>query len=107
MDYKELLERLKYYGTTYAIGENLGREIDGTDEVMADAATAIETLLAERDAAVEMLRGECHACKHNVGWHNVGKCCTCIHETASPLIPKEQCDDNWEWRGPQKEDKED
>lgn len=104
MDYKELIERLKYYGTTYAIGENLGREIDGTEEVMADAATAIETLLAERDAAVSMLHGECRACKHNAGWHNVGKCTTCKHETDGPLLPKDQRGDNWEWRSPKKGD---
>nr|DAN00994.1 MAG TPA: hypothetical protein [Caudoviricetes sp.] len=44
MDYKELVERLKYYGTTYAIGDNLGREIIGTDELMLNAADAITDL---------------------------------------------------------------
>lgn len=52
MGYKELIERLKYYGTTYATGDNLGREIDGSDELMLEAATAIETMLVERDAAL-------------------------------------------------------
>lgn len=35
---KDLIDRLTYYGTTYAIGDNLGREIDGTDELMLEAA---------------------------------------------------------------------
>lgn len=45
MDYKELVERLKYYGTTYAIGDNLGRGITGTDELMLNAADAITDLI--------------------------------------------------------------
>lgn len=50
MDYKELAERLKYYGTTYAIGDNLGREITGTDELMLNAAESITELLTENQA---------------------------------------------------------
>lgn len=105
IDYKEMIERLKYYGTTYAIWDNLGREINGSDDLMLTAAGAIETLLEERNAAVEMLRGECHACKHNAGWHNIGKCGVCVHETARDSFIPEKRTDCWEWRGPQKEDK--
>ena len=47
MDIEKLIEQLKYYGTTYAIGDNLGKEIDGSDELMLDAATALSTLQAE------------------------------------------------------------
>ena len=47
MDYKELVARLRYYGTEYAIGNNLGREISGSDEVLLSAADAIEALMAE------------------------------------------------------------
>ena len=47
MDSKKLIEQLKYYGTTYAIGDNLGKEIDGSDELMLNAATALSTLQAE------------------------------------------------------------
>lgn len=50
MDYKGLAERLKYYGTTYAIGDNLGREITGTDELMLNAAESITELLTENQA---------------------------------------------------------
>ena len=47
MDIKKLIEQLKYYGTTYAIGDSLGREIEGSDELMLNAATALSTLQAE------------------------------------------------------------
>ena len=70
MDSEKLIEQLKYYGTTYAIGDNLGKEIDGSDELMLNAATALSTfqaeneklraeleqVKAERDAAVERIR---------------------------------------------------
>ena len=102
MDNKELIE----------LSRKAAVEWQGTHEyyqtavLITSLCDATETLLAERAAAVEMLRGECHACKHNAGWHNVGKCCTCIHENAGPLIPMEQCDDNWEWRSPTPPDRE-
>ena len=54
MDIEKLIERLKYYGTTYAIGDNLGKEVDGSDELMLNAATALSTLQAEN----EKLRSE-------------------------------------------------
>ena len=47
MDIEKLIEQLKYYGTTYAIGDNLGKEVDGSDELMLNAATALSTLQAE------------------------------------------------------------
>ena len=49
MDSEKLIEQLKYYGTTYAIGDNLGKEIDGSDELMLNAATALSTLQAENE----------------------------------------------------------
>lgn len=94
-DYKALIAELRFLSSI--VPEDMC-DSDGKD-ALEKAAAAIETLLAERDAAVEMLRGECRACKHNSVWHNVGKCCTCTHETAGALIPKDQCTDNWEWKG--------
>lgn len=111
VDYKELIELLREWDES-CISDLCGKDILNCDDlcinrgaecIVHQAITAIETLLEERDAAVEMLRGQCHACSHNAGWHNVGKCCTCKHETAGPLIPVEQCDDNWQWCGPKKE----
>lgn len=98
MDYKELLRR----GHNWR-GNNFRQETNEPRNIIAEMSTAIETLLMELEAAVEMLRGECHACKHNTGWHNVGKCTCCTHETAGALLPKDQCADNWEWKGLQSE----
>ena len=49
MDIEKLIEQLKYYGTTYAIGDNLGKEIDGSDELMLDAAITLSTLQDENE----------------------------------------------------------
>ena len=51
-DIKELIDRIKYYGTSYAIGDNLGREIGGTDDLLMAAASALENLDAQLDACV-------------------------------------------------------
>ena len=56
MDIEKLIERLKYYGTTYAIGDNLGKEVDGSDELMLNAATALSTLQAENEKLRSDLR---------------------------------------------------
>lgn len=76
MDYEKLIKRLRKYA-------DFGAKL----VVCEDAATAIETLLAERDAAVEELRGECRVCEHR------GEC-----------LFNDQCGNgsNWQWRGPQK-----
>ena len=61
MDIEKLIERLKYYGTTYAIGDNLGKEVDGSDELMLNAATALSTLQAENEkmrAELEQVKRE-------------------------------------------------
>lgn len=92
MNYQKLIEVLQ--------DENNCNVLD----YIEDAATAIKTLLMERNAAVEELRGECHACKHNAGWHNVGMCLTCTHETAKGITDSEKRIDCWEWQGPKKDD---
>lgn len=48
----ELVEKLRYYANTYAIGDNLGREIEGTDELLFEAAEVIEKLIAADVAPV-------------------------------------------------------
>lgn len=79
MDYKELIELLS--ARAYIRG----------DELCKDAATAVETLLAERDEAIRMLRGKCSACKYENRWRDEYPCCHCIF--------KGGMDDNWEWSG--------
>ena len=50
---KELIDRIRYYGTSYAIGDNLGREIGGTDDLLMAAASALENLDAQLDVLVK------------------------------------------------------
>lgn len=85
MDYKELIRRL----------DNCG-EFDG--DLLDAAAEAIETLLAERDAAVDDLRHGPHHSTCKYGKH-------CDYISAVTGFPDCCACDGWEWRGPQKEDK--
>lgn len=57
---------------------------------------------AERDAAVEQLRGYCPACKNYTENHCEGPCEDCKHEYYQYRSKKAM--DNWEWRGPKKEE---
>lgn len=61
-----------------------------------------EKLRAELDAAIKQLHGNCPACTHYTPNHNEGPCGTCKHEYYH-LLNNESLD-NWEWRGPHKED---
>lgn len=98
MDYKDTLEQIKTQHQSYATycDPELAHALE-------NAVTALEILIKERDAAVSALHGNCHVCKHNKGWHNVGKCRTCKHENASTFLPDDtltHTDDNWTWKGP-------
>lgn len=59
MDYKELIEQLRKHHQSWAAYSDLELAHD-----LEDAITAIETLLAEREAAVEEMHGRCSKCKH-------------------------------------------
>ena len=56
----------------------------------------------QRDAAIDQLHGYCPSCTHYTPNHNEGPCRTCKHEYYHRL--NNESLDNWEWRGPQKED---
>lgn len=57
MDYKGLITEIRaYIVKTYQVGFQ--------PEICSRAADAIETLLAERDAAVEDMKGICFFCAH-------------------------------------------
>lgn len=45
MNYKRLINDLKRYATQYASGATLGRMIEETDDLMFEAAEAIERLV--------------------------------------------------------------
>lgn len=72
----------------------------------ADAIEQLQTkneeLSAKLDAAIKQLHGYCPFCTHYTPNHNEGPCRTCKHEYYH-LLNNESLD-NWEWRGPQKED---
>ena len=87
LDCKELIEQLKEWN-------------DGKDCIVCRATTAIETLLAERDAAVEDLHGVCRACVYSRCFDGEQPCSECTYGTGIMWDA-----DNWKWRGPQKEDK--
>ena len=79
------------------------------DELIQDLTTTLSTLQAENkrmraelDAAIKQLHGNCTACTHYTPNHNEGPCRTCKHEYYH-LLNNESLD-NWEWRGPHKED---
>lgn len=60
-------------------------------------------ITAERDAALNDLRGKCSVCVHYTPNHNEGVCAHCSRNYMSDVIA---CSDCWQWRGPQKEDDE-
>lgn len=104
-DIEALIERLNQYSQSL-IAYQMGGEFA---DVCMDAATALSTLRAENekmradlDAAIKQLHGHCPACTHYTPNHNEGPCRTCKHEYYH-LLNNESLD-NWEWRGPHKED---
>lgn len=88
MDYKELIAQLRRFAAYYPV----------TGPIEGKAAAAIETLLAERDAAVEDLHGACRACVYAGCFEGAQPCCDCTYGTGAMSDA-----DNWQWRGLQKE----
>ena len=111
MDYKELIEwlrRVVEHGDANPQGYCTNR--CGGCEVCDQAADAMEILLAERDAAVEDLRGRCWCCVHGEPWEPAGplsKLMGCEHLSELGVLArgggKCKCP-HWKWRGPQKGD---
>lgn len=56
----------------------------------------------QRDAAIDQLHGYCPSCTHYTPNHNEGPCAGCKHECYQ--YQNIDARDNWQWRGPQKED---
>ena len=105
LDIEAQIEKLNQYSQSL-IAYQMGVEFA---DVCMDVATALSTLQAENeklraelDAAIKQLHGNCPACTHYTPNHNEGLCRTCKHEYYH-LLNNESLD-NWEWRGPQKED---
>lgn len=101
MDYKELIASLRHQ-------ESSVRD-QRLPNIFRDAADAIETLLAERDAAIEDLRGMCCYCAHGRRWEKTplwSRMTTCeyMQEQGALAIGggNHKCS-RWEWREPIKE----
>ena len=78
------------------------KELDRKNLLLQEQEAELEQVKRERDAAIKQLHGNCTACKHFTPKHNEGPCRTCKHEYYH-LLNNESLD-NWEWRGPHKED---
>lgn len=96
MDYKEQADRYRNMANRWECGEQL--LLNGElriQDTLRESAAAIETLLAERDAAVEWLRGSCINCKNFYSSPQSSQCADCRFDCGTS--------DHWEWRGLQKE----
>ena len=105
MEIEKLIKHMREEAQDYRSGRTLGRAFADAEDVLDEAATALEQLQAEndrlrreRDAAVESWRGFCSQC----AWKNHqyladgkmdDRCRTC----------RDNAKCNWKWRGP-KED---
>lgn len=84
MDYKDLVQRLNAYSAEYQYHGG----------ITAEAADAIETLIAERDAAIDALNyGGCSTCKYQNLGYDSKPCMFCYQSRGTS--------GNWEWKGPQ------
>lgn len=104
MDYKELIRRLVECDQWDEAIRN-----DELSLALEDAADAIEALLAERDAALDDLRGMCWCCAHGKPWEKAGplsKLTGCEHLAEAGALAcggrNRKCP-HWQWRGPQEE----
>lgn len=78
MDYKKIIRQLEYYGTTYAIGDNLDKVIYGTDDLLFSAANAIKSLMAQVQKLDSSLSGETIEESEGAICGTTGKpCCRC------------------------------
>lgn len=69
--------------------------------VVKELREKLARIMAERDAAVEQLRGYCHSCKNYTENHCEGPCGNCKHEYYQ--YRNVDAVDNWEWSGHQKD----
>lgn len=95
MDYKEQIEELRFLSSH--VPEQMC-DADGKDP-LEKAADAIETLLAERDAAIRLLRTPawCNGCIHFKGLEGCG---------IGIMGERNEENDHYQFRGAKMEDKE-
>ena len=106
MDYKAMISARRREAAY--LRESRGQHTLATE--FEEDATAIETLLSERDAAVEDLRGNCWCCANGKPWEKAGPlskmtCCEHLKEWGAVATSGKACKcQHWQWRGPQKHD---
>lgn len=96
MDYKNLIKKLEYQADTI---RNNNCTTMSAEESEA-AANAIKTLLAERNAATEKMRGNCDECVNADTPAQEYPCYFCRFS----VYGKNKGTEHWQWRGPQKHD---
>ena len=104
MEIERLVGHMKQEARDYRSGRTLGRAFADAEDVLDEAVGALEQLQAEnerlkaeRDLAIEQLRGYCNACKNYMQNYNDGPCATCKHEYSQ--YQNADARDNWEWNG--------
>lgn len=92
MDYKELIDKLREDALYHKNNSN-----EPKAKYFEVIATAIETLLEEREALMKLVYGKCEVCI------NRRKCL--FDDVARTKCALNKCCD-WEWRGPTPHDRE-
>ena len=107
MEIEKLIKHMREEAQDYRSGRTLGRAFADAEDVLDEAATALEQIQAEndrlkreRDAAVESIPHECKTCLyHTVSFNG----CTPDHDCTNLDGGCSNNHDRWVWRGP-KED---
>lgn len=95
--YREIAQRYRSLANRWENGEQLllTGQLRIQDE-LRNAADVITTLLAERNAASEHMRGECEECAHKDLPCHEEPCHSCCYAS---ILSRGQ-HDAWQWRGP-------
>lgn len=99
MEIEKLIKHMREEAQDYRSGRTLGRAFADAEDVLDEAADALEQLQAEndrlkreRDAAVELLQGQCEACSHFLECEPEDEPCnSCNH------IRFSGGEDHWQW----------
>lgn len=102
MDYKIYVNKLR---KAAAVLEKYRPGLTSMISAFYKCACIIETLLAERDAALNDLRGMCWCCINGQRWEKSKNLVTCEHLKQQGILAaggSRKCE-YWQWRGPKKE----
>ena len=107
MEIEKLIKHMREEAQDYRSGRTLGRAFADAEDVLDEAATALEQLQAEndrlrreRDAALESLPHECKSCRYYEIFFNG---CTPDYNCTNPDGYCSNNYDRWQWRGMEEE----